>query len=265
MNEPFEQIRLDVADAIATITLNRPERLNSFTAQMHVELRRAISAVRDDPLIRVLILTGAGRAFCAGQDLGERKLAKGGPRPDLGESLEKNYHPLILSLRSLDKPVIGAINGVAAGAGASLALACDLVIAARSATFIQAFCRLGLLPDAGGTYFLTRSLGTQRAMGLALLGEPLSAPQAEQWGLIWRSIEDQHLMSEVTEIARALASGPVRGYALTKQAIFAAEQHALEQQLATESTFQRDLGKTDDYLEGVSAFREKRKPQFTGR
>lgn len=265
MKEPFEQIRLDVADAIATITLNRPQRLNSFTVQMHDELRRAISTVREDPHIRVMILTGAGRAFCAGQDLGERKLAKDGIKPDLGESLEKNYHPLVLSLRSLDKPVIGAINGVAAGAGASLALACDLVVAANSASFIQAFCRLGLVPDAGSTYFLTRRLGTQRAMGLALLGEPLSASQAEQWGLIWRSVEDQNLMSEVTEIARALASGPARGYALTKQAIYAAERHALEQQLAVESTYQRELGKTDDYLEGVAAFKDKRKPHFTGR
>jgi 2-(1,2-epoxy-1,2-dihydrophenyl)acetyl-CoA isomerase len=265
MKKPFEQIRLDVADAVATVTLNRPQRLNSFTTQMHEELRHAIVTIRDDPQIRVMVLTGAGRAFCAGQDLGERKLATDGTKPDLGESLEKNYHPLILSLRSLDLPVIGAINGVAAGAGASLALACDLVIAARSASFIQAFCKLGLVPDAGGTYFLTRSLGTQRAMGLALLGEPLSAPQAEQWGLIWRSVEDQNLMSVVTELARVLASGPARGQALTKQAIYSAELHALEQQLAVESTFQRELGKTDDYVEGVAAFKDKRKPHFTGR
>ena len=265
MQTAFEQIRLDVAHAIATITLNRPQRLNSLTAQMHDELRNAIDTIRGDSQIRTVILTGAGRAFCAGQDLGERKLDKNGTRPDLGASLEKNYHPLILSLRSLDKPVIGAINGVAAGAGASLALACDLVIAAKSASFIQAFCKLGLVPDAGSTHFLTRRLGTQRAMGLALLGEPLSAAQAEQWGLIWRSVDDERLMSEVAELAGTLASGPALGYARTKRAIYAAEQNALEQQLATESAFQRELGKTDDYLEGVAAFKEKRKPHFKGR
>jgi len=265
MQTPFEQIRFDVADAVATITLNRPQRLNSFTAQMHDELRSAIDTIRIDPQIRSVVLTGAGRAFCAGQDLGERELDKNGTRPDLGASLEKNYHPLILSLRALEKPVIGAINGVAAGAGASLALACDLVIAAKSASFIQAFCKLGLVPDAGSTHFLTRRLGTQRAMGLALLGEPLNATQAEQWGLIWRSVDDQRLMSEVAELARTLASGPGLGYARTKHAIYAAEQQALEQQLAIESAFQRELGQTDDYLEGVAAFKEKRKPHFNGR
>ena len=202
---------------------------------------------------------------CAGQDLGERKLTDDGTRPDLGASLESNYHPLILSLRSLDKPVIGAINGVAAGAGASLALACDLTLAARSASFIQAFSKLGLVPDAGSTYFLTRRLGTQRAMGLALLAEPLSAMQAEQWGLIWRSVDDRDLMTEVGELARALASGPGLGYARTKQAVYAAEQNALERQLTIESMFQRELGRTDDYLEGVAAFKEKRKPGFSGR
>jgi 2-(1,2-epoxy-1,2-dihydrophenyl)acetyl-CoA isomerase len=232
---------------------------------MHEELRHAIGTVRDNAGIRVMILTGAGRAFCAGQDLDERKLAKDGARPDLGESLETNYHPLVLSLRSLDKPVIGAINGVAAGAGASLALACDLVMAARSASFIQAFCKLGLVPDAGGTYFLTRSLGTQRAMGLALLGDALSAPQAEKWGLIWRCVEDEQLMSEADSLARVLAAGPARGYARTKQAIYTAERHALEQQLSIESTYQRELGRTDDYIEGVTAFKQKRRPQFTGR
>jgi len=265
MNKPFEQIRLHVADGIATVTLDRPERLNSFTAHMHDELRKALKIIHDDDAIRVMILTGAGRAFCAGQDLGERKLTKNGVKPDLGQSLETNYHPLVVALRSLEKPVVGAVNGVAAGAGASVALACDLVIAAQSASFIQAFCRLGLVPDAGGTYFLTRSLGAPRAMGLALLGERLSAQQAEQWGLIWRCVADEQLMPLVNEIARTLAAGPTRGYARIKQAIHAAEQRALEEQLAIESGFQRELGQTDDYLEGVAAFIEKRKPQFTGR
>jgi len=265
MNEAFEQIRLHIADAVATVTLNRPERLNSFTAQMHEELRRALTIIRDDDAIRVMILTGAGRAFCAGQDLGERKPNAGGEKPDLGTSLESRYHPLVLSLRSLEKPVIGAVNGVAAGAGASIALACDLVVAAQSASFIQAFSKLGLVPDAGGTFFLTRSLGTPRAMGLALLGERLPAQQAQDWGLIWRCVEDDQLMPVVTELGSKLANGPTRGYARTKQAIHAAERQALEQQLATESAFQRELGRTADYAEGVAAFTEKRQARFTGR
>ncbi len=256
MNDDFEQIRLDIAGAVATVTLNRPERLNSFTAQMHAELRRALATIRDDDAIRVMVLTGAGRAFCAGQDLGERKRSSG-EKPDLGASLEANYHPLVLGLRSLEKPVIGAINGVAAGAGASIALACDLVIAAESARFIQAFSKLGLVPDAGGTFFLTRSVGAPRAMGLALLGEPLPARQAQEWGLIWRCVEDDALIPAVAELGAKLASGPTRGYARTKQAIYAAEQQALEQQLATESAFQRELGRTDDYAEGVAAFTRK--------
>jgi len=265
MTHSFEQIRLHLSGGVATVTLNRPDRLNSFTAKMHAELRKAIDVIRDDAAIRVMILTGAGRGFCAGQDLGERKPATGSEKPDLGKSLETNYHPLVLALRSLDKPVIGAINGVAAGAGASIALACDLVVAAKSASFIQAFCKLGLVPDAGGTYFLTRRLGAPRAMGLALLGERLSAQQAQQWGLIWRCVDDEQLMPEVNQLADMLATGPTRGYARTKQAIYAAEQNALEQQLATESAFQRELGQTDDYAEGVAAFTEKRKPQFSGR
>ena len=264
MAEEFEQIRLDVVDGIATLTLNRPERLNSFTVHMHTELRAAMQRIRDDDAIRVMVLTGAGRAFCAGQDLSERNINAGGKRPDLGASLEKNYAPLVLGLRSLQKPVIGAINGVAAGAGASLALACDLIIAARSARFIQAFSKLGLVPDAGGTYFLTRALGAQRAMGLALLAEPLDAVQAAEWGLIWRCVDDDQLLPTVREIASRLAAGPTLGYARTKQAIYLAEQQLLEKQLATETAFQRELGHTDDYLEGVMAFREKRTAAFKG-
>ncbi len=265
MKNEFEQIRLDIDDGVATVTLNRPERLNSFTAQMHGELRQAMRVIRDDAAIRVMVLTGAGRAFCAGQDLGERRRTNDGNKPDLGESLRKNYHPLVLALRALEKPVIAAVNGVAAGAGASIALACDLVIAAESASFIQAFCKLGLVPDAGGTHFLTRSLGAPRAMGLALLGERLSAQQAQQWGLIWRCVADAQLMSEVDKLARHLAQGPTLGYARTKQAIYAAEQHALEQQLAVESTLQSELGRSDDYAEGVAAFLDKREPHFAGR
>jgi 2-(1,2-epoxy-1,2-dihydrophenyl)acetyl-CoA isomerase len=264
MNQLFEQIRLDVAHGVATVTLNRPQQLNSFTAQMHAELRQALASIREDDAIRVVVLTGAGRAFCAGQDLRERRRS-GDEKPDLGASLETNYHPLVLALRSLEKPVIGAINGVAAGAGASIALACDIVIAAESARFIQAFSKLGLVPDAGGTFFLTRNIGAPRAMGLALLGDPLPARQAQEWGLIWRCVEDDALMPAVAELGARLASGPSRGYARTKQAIYAAEQQALEQQLATESAYQRELGRTKDYAEGVAAFAEKRQPRFTGR
>lgn len=268
MNQAFEQIRLHVADGVATVTLNRPQQLNSFTKRMHAELREALATIREDDAIRVMVLTGAGRAFCAGQDLRERKRSgneKPDQTPDLGASLEANYHPLVLALRALEKPVIGAINGVAAGAGASIALACDLVVAARSARFIQAFSKLGLVPDAGGTFFLTRSLGAPRAMGLALLGEPLPAQQAQDWGLIWRCVEDDELATVVADLAARLASGPAKGYARTKQAIYAAEQQALEQQLVTESAFQRELGRTDDYAEGVAAFTEKRAARFTGR
>ena len=265
MTQRFEQIRLEISGAVATVTLNRPEKLNSFTAHMHGELREAISDIARDDAIRVMVLTGAGRAFCAGQDLGERKRNNPDEKPDLGASLESNYHPLVLSLRSLEKPVIGAINGVAAGAGASIALACDLVVATRSARFIQAFSKLGLVPDAGGTFFLTRSLGAPRAMGLALLGEPLSAQDAQDWGLIWRCVEDDAFEAAVAELSRKLAGGPTRGYARTKQAIYSAQQQALEQQLATESVFQRELGRSADYAEGVAAFTEKRQPVFTGR
>lgn len=265
MPPDFEHIRFDAADGIATVTLNRPDRLNSFTAPMHAELREAMQRIRNDDAIRVMVLTGAGRGFCAGQDLGERNVNAGGARPDLGESLEKNYAPFVLGLRSLGKPVIGAINGVAAGAGASVALACDLIIAARSARFIQAFSKLGLVPDAGSTYFLTRALGAQRAMGLALLAEPLEAEQAQQWGLIWRCVDDEQLMPTVMDIARKLAAGPTQSYARTKKAIYLAEQQALQQQMATETALQRELGLTDDYLEGVLAFREKRPANFKGR
>ena len=264
MNEAFEQIQLHIADGIATVTLNRPERLNSFTAQMHAELRDALDTIRKDEAIRVMVLTGAGKAFCAGQDLGERKRS-GNEKPDLGASLESNYHPLVLALRSLEKPVIAAVNGVAAGAGASIALACDLVVAARSARFIQAFSKIGLLPDAGATFYLTRNLGAPRAMGLALLGEALPAQQAQDWGLIWRCVDDADLGAEVAGLSARLAHGPGKAYARTKQAIYAAERQALEQQLTTESTFQHELGHSDDYAEGVAAFTEKRQPVFSGR
>ena len=264
MSAAFQSIVLEVSEAVATLTLNRPERLNAFNEAMHAELREALARIGGERSIRAMLLTGAGRAFCSGQDLTDRKLAPGDTPRDLGASLERNYNPFVLSLRALPLPVVCAVNGVAAGAGASIALACDVVVAARSASFIQAFSRLGLVPDCGGTYFLTRALGAPRALGLALFGERLSAEQAANWGLIWQCVNDSELMPTARQLAVRLASGPTRGFALTKEAIYAAEQRALAVQLELERDFQRELGHTRDYREGVSAFMEKRAPQFKG-
>jgi 2-(1,2-epoxy-1,2-dihydrophenyl)acetyl-CoA isomerase len=264
MAQAFQSIELNVAAGVATLTLNRPERLNSFTEVMHAEVRQALEQARGERSTRALILTGAGRGFCAGQDLTDRKVAAGdGPR-DLGASLETNYNPLVRALRALPIPVICAVNGVAAGAGASLALSCDIVIAARSASFIQAFCKLGLVPDAGGTYFLTRALGAPRALGLALFGDKLPAEQAEAWGLIWKCVDDAALLPTARKLAEQLASGPTLGFARIKQAIYAAEKHTLDTQLDLERDLQRELGRTSDYREGVSAFMAKRAPAFRG-
>ncbi len=261
----YESIVHDSADGIARITLNRPERLNSFTSAMHAELRDALDRVRADAGVRVLLLTGAGRGFCAGQDLGDRAVAPGGTPVDLGESIENNYRPLVLALRSLPLPVVCAVNGVAAGAGANIALACDLVIAAESASFIQAFCRIGLIPDSGGTYFLPRLVGGARAMGLALLGDKLPARQAEAWGLIWKCVPDAELASTVDVLLRQLALGPTRGLAATKRALYASAESTLAGQLDLERDLQRELGFGSDYQEGVAAFAAKRPPEFTGR
>jgi 2-(1,2-epoxy-1,2-dihydrophenyl)acetyl-CoA isomerase len=251
------------AEGVLTVTLNRPEKLNAFVAGMHAALREAVTQAEEDASIRALLVTGAGRAFCAGQDLAERDLDD--PKLDLGGGLEANYNPLVRRLRALPKPVIAAVNGVAAGAGANFALACDIVIAARSATFLQAFARIGLVPDCGGTYFLPRLAGTARAMGMALLAEPVAAEDAERWGLIWKCVDDEKLMDEARAIARSLAAGPTHTYGRIKQAICASAGHTLSEQLDLERDFQREIGRHGDYREGVTAFREKRKPQFTGR
>ena len=260
----YESILYESADGIARITLNRPERLNSFTRAMHGELRDALAKVGGDRGVRVLLLTGAGRGFCAGQDLSDRAVAPGDAPVDLGESIESNYRPLVLALRSLPLPVVCAVNGVAAGAGANIALACDIVIATQSASFIQAFCKIGLVPDSGGTYFLPRLLGSARAMGLALLGDKLSAQQAAEWGLIWKCVEDTAFASTVDALLAQLAQAPTRGLAATKRALHASAGATLEAQLDLERDLQRELGYSADYREGVAAFMAKRPPRFTG-
>jgi 2-(1,2-epoxy-1,2-dihydrophenyl)acetyl-CoA isomerase len=260
----YQHIVFDINGVVARLTFNRPDRLNSFNTAMHAEVREALGRVASSDA-RVLVITGAGRGFCAGQDLGDRAVAPGGTAVDLGESVEKNYKPLVLALRSLQMPVIAAVNGVAAGAGANIALACDLVIAARSANFVQPFSKLGLVPDSGGTWFLPRLVGHARAMGLALLGDKLSAEQAAQWGLIWRCVEDAELSAVVDGLATQLAAAPTRGLARTKQALYEGWGRTLEQQLDIERDYQRELGYSADYAEGVAAFTQKRPPQFTGR
>ncbi|HWG30532.1 MAG TPA: 2-(1,2-epoxy-1,2-dihydrophenyl)acetyl-CoA isomerase PaaG [Steroidobacteraceae bacterium] len=258
-------IRFENIAGVARLTLSRPERLNSFNVTMHTEVRSVLAELAAGPGARVLVITGAGRGFCAGQDLGERAVAPGGQSADLGESIEKYYKPLVLALRQLPMPVIAAVNGVAAGAGVNIALACDLVIAARSATFVQAFSRLGLVPDSGGTWFLPRLVGNARALGLALLGEKLPAQTAAEWGLIWKCVEDAELSGFVDTLATQLAEAATLGFARTKQAIYDGWGRTLEQQLDVERDYQRELGRTADYAEGVAAFAQKRPPRFSGR
>lgn len=261
----FKTIKYDISNAVAVLTLNRPDSLNSFNTLMHEEVRQAMKDVRDNTEVRCLVLTAVGRGFCAGQDLSDRSVKASNEAPDLGESVEKNYNPLIRSIMTLDKPVISAVNGVAAGAGASIALACDIVLAARSAKFIQAFCKIGLVPDSGGTFNLPRALGLPRAKGLALLGDSLSAEQAEKWGLIWQCIDDDLLISESLKLAEHLATQPTKGLGTIKKLLNESFSNPLHQQLELEKEAMRTLGFTDDYREGVSAFMEKRQPKFQGK
>jgi len=260
----YENILFSIDAGIARLTLNRPDRLNSFNDAMHAEVRDALERVKAQASTRVLLLTGAGRGFCAGQDLSDRAVAPGSAAVDLGASIERNYKPLILGLRALPLPVVCAVNGVAAGAGANLALACDLVLAAKSASFIQAFCKIGLVPDSGGTYFLPRLVGTARAMGLALLGDKLTAEQAAQWGLIWQCVDDTELPAVTEALLLRFAQAPTRGLAAIKHAIQAAAANTLTAQMELERDLQRALGNGDDYREGVAAFVAKRPPHFTG-
>lgn len=261
---PAPTVIHDRRDGYHVLTLNRPDRLNAFNDELHAALREALASCAAEDECRAVVLTGAGRGFCAGQDLSNR-VNMGDERPDLGATLEANYNPLVRAIRALPKPVICAVNGVAAGAGANVALACDIVIAAKSAKFIQAFSKIGLVPDSGGTWFLPRMLGEARAKGLALTAQPLSADDAERWGLIWKVVDDADLMAEAEAQARAFADGPTAAYALTKQAIHAAGTNTLDQQLDLERDYQRQAGFSDDYKEGVAAFMEKRKPDYRKR
>jgi 2-(1,2-epoxy-1,2-dihydrophenyl)acetyl-CoA isomerase len=256
----YETIQFEPG-TIARITLNRPDRLNSFTAAMHEEVRDAFANLG---AARVVVLTGAGRGFCAGQDLNDRAVAPG-EAVDLGETVTRSWNPLIRTLTSLPQPVIARVNGVAAGAGANVALACDIVVAAKSAKFIQSFSAIGLIPDSGGTWALPRLVGQARALGLALTGEPLAAERAAEWGLIWKAVDDEALDAEVDSIASKLAALPPLGLAAIKEMIRASWQYSLDEELERQAGAMRRLGFTEDYREGVAAFLEKRPPNFNGR
>ncbi len=259
-----EHLLVSAADGIMRLTLNRPDKLNALTRAMMRDLEAALERAAGNPDCRVVVLTGAGRAFSAGQDLADSVYVEGGPQPDLGLVLDQ-YNPIVRRVRALPKPVVAAVNGIAAGAGASLALACDLVYAARSASFMQAFARIGLIPDCGSTWMLPRLVGDARARGLAMLAEPLPAEKAEAWGLIWKAVDDDKLAAEVDAAASRFASGPTYGFALQKQAFADSAHNTLDAQLDLERALQSKASASPDYAEGVGAFLAKRKPNFTGR
>lgn len=268
MASTYEDILFEMDGGIARLTLNRPDKLNSFTARMHGEVADALRQVEQgagDGQARVLLITGAGRGFCAGQDLGDRRMQPGSAGVDLGETVEKFYAPLVRRLNALPMPVVVGVNGVAAGAGANLAFAGDVVVARESASFIQAFCRLGLIPDTGGTYVLPRLVGRARALGLALLGDKISARQAQDWGMIWQCVADDEFDATLQRLCEHFAAAPTKGLAYTKRAMQASLNNTLDEQLALEVGMMRELGRSEDYAEGVAAFLDKRQPQFKGR
>jgi len=260
-----DTVKVALADGLLRLTLNRPDKLNSFNEEMHLALRAALQRAHDENGIRAVLLTGAGRGFCAGQDLGDSDPRKDTGQPDLGHTVENFYNPLIRLMRSLDKPIICAVNGVAAGAGANIAFACDIVLAARSAKFIQTFSKIGLVPDSGGTWSLAQLLGEARAKALTLTAEPLPADTAAAWGLIWKVVDDAELATEAEALGRKLAAGPTFGLGLTKQAIQASAGNTLDQQLDLERDLQRQAGRSADFAEGIAAFLDKRPAEFTGR
>lgn len=260
----MEPVLVSIEAGVQRITLNRPEKLNAFNPAVHKGLAEAMTRAESDAAIRCLLITGAGRGFCAGQDLTERDMKAVGPI-DLGSGLETWYNPLVKRMRALPKPIVCAVNGVAAGAGANFALACDIVLAARSASFIKAFVKIGLVPDCGGSYFLPRLAGVQRAMALAMTGDRLPAEDAERYGIVWKTVDDDKLMAEAMKLATNLAAGPTHSLGLMKKAMYASAGNTLAAQLDMERDLQREIGKGEDYREGVAAFLEKRKPKFTGR
>ncbi|WP_407408871.1 2-(1,2-epoxy-1,2-dihydrophenyl)acetyl-CoA isomerase PaaG [Acinetobacter sp.] len=260
----YQTIIVEEKNAVGYLTFNRPKQLNSFNETMHKEVSSVLKAWAKDSEIRAVVISAEGRGFCAGQDLSDRVVDPNDDAPDLGRSIETYYNPLIKLITEMPKPVLCAVNGVAAGAGANIALACDIVLAAQSASFIQAFCRLGLVPDSGGTWFLPRLVGRAQAMGLAMLGDKISAERAQQLGMIWQVVEDDVLKTEASTLAEHLATQPTYGLSLIKKAIHSAAANTLDDQLVLERDLQRLAGRSSDYREGVQAFMQKRKPQYKG-